>query len=101
MKFKDYLDTELNEGLEKEASKFLNLIDNNQHTDALLEAAKLTKDKTLIKLAEAVHTIIILERQNPINEYSHQLYTRIHEAGRRKYGEDEWNSNVYNPQKRK
>lgn len=93
MKFKSYL----TEGLEKEAKKFQNLIANNQHTDALLEAAKLTKDKTLIKLAEAVHTIIITEKQNPINEYSHQLYTRIHEAGRKKFGKDEWNANVYNP----
>jgi hypothetical protein len=98
MKFIDLMGlSDLTEGkdLSKYAKVFAKLTNDNNHQEARKQAALLTGDKKLIELVNAIDVIIKYERSNPISVYTNEIYTRIHEAGRKKYGTDEWNKNIY------
>ena len=96
----DEYNQELNE--KKDLSKFkvqmLQLIADNQDMTSRLLAATLTEDKRLIEIVKAINNIVDYNGSNPIHEYTQKIYTRIHELGRKKYGKEDWNANIYNPQ---
>lgn len=81
--------------LSKYASKLADLTDNNDHQGARLLAATILGDKKLLELIKAIDVIVTTERANPIYDYTNVIYKRIHEAGRKKFGKDEWNKNIY------
>lgn len=88
---------ELNEGVDisKFAVAMAKLTDNNDHMSARLLAAKLCGDKKIYEVVRATNNIIDYEGYNPISEYTYQLLNRVHEIGRKKHGQENWDKYIY------
>jgi len=98
MKFTDLLEQiDLTEktDLSKYAKDMADLTDSNDHMAARLLAATILGDKRLINIVKHINAIVEFEQNNPIHEYTNSIYKKIHDAGRRKFGKDEWNKNIY------
>jgi hypothetical protein len=106
-KYKDVLDTNEEIAIEKDITEAKDLSsykskvakwtgenDNNSIRELM---AKLVGDKRLTKVVDAINAIVEYEGHNPISEYTQGIYTLLNNMGRKKYGDDNWNSNIYNP----
>ena len=93
MDFKEFL----NEGkdLSVYADTLAKMTDNNESMGTRLLCATLTGNKRIVEIVKAINNIVDYEKHNPINEYTNTIYTRIHELGRKKHGEDNWNKFIY------
>lgn len=99
MKTFDEYNQQVNE--KKDLSKYKKDIieythDNDNAALRLLQAT-LTEDKKLIEAVKAINTIVAYENDNRIPEYTYEIYKRTQEIGRKKYGKEEWDKNIYNP----
>jgi len=90
---------EMNEGvdLSKYKSKVAKWIDDNDNVEVRALMAKLVGDKRLIKVVDGINAIVDYETHNPIPKYTQDIYTLLNDMGRKKYGKDNWDSNIYNP----
>ena len=83
----------------KDLSKYSDILskltDKNDHMTARLLMAELVGDKRLIEIVKGINNIIDYEKNNPISDYTYRIYTKLNVLGRKKYGEDEWNKNIY------
>ena len=82
------------EDLSKYSKELEELTDSNNHSESLVLVAKIVGNPQLLGLAEACLKIVELERHQPISKYAYSVYERLMTAGERKFGEEEWNSNV-------
>ncbi len=91
---------EINEkkDLSKYKQQMIELVDDNNTMAERLLAATLTENKRLIEVVKAINNIVDFEKDNPIHEYTYKIYNLIHNEGRKKYGKEEWNKNIYKPQ---
>jgi len=83
--------------LSKYANDMKKLTANNDNMAARMLMAKLIGDKKLIQKVQAINAIVDAERSMPheINDYNRKVYTQMQEMGRRKFGKDNWNKNIY------
>jgi len=98
-KYKKVLDSNMNESndLSKYKSKVAKWIDDNNNIEVRALMVKLVGDKRLTKVVDGINAIVNYETHNPISEYTQEIYTLLNNMGRKKYGENNWNTNIYNP----
>jgi hypothetical protein len=72
-------------------------IDENDNMAVRILMAKLIGNKRLIEIVKAINNIIDYEKHNAIYDYSREIENRLHNLGRKKFGKDNWNKNIYNP----
>ena len=96
--FKELAQLNEKKDLSKFKAEMIRFIDENNNMAERLLAANLTEDKRIIEIVKAINNIVDYERENPIHEYTYKIYGRVHELGRKKYGKEEWDKNIYNPQ---
>ena len=83
------------EGLSKYSDVLADMTHKNQHMEARLLMATLTKDKKLIEAVKATNTIIDYLGSNEISFVTNKLYDNTNYLGRKKFGKDEWDKYIY------
>ena len=69
--------------------------DRNEHYGSRLLATKLIDNKRMYEVCQAINSIVEFENDNKISEYTNFFMTKVHEIGRKKYGEDDWNKYIF------
>ncbi len=82
--------------LSKYAADVAKLTDNNDHMATRMLMAKLIGNKRMIEVVQSINNIIDFEKHNPISDYTYSIYKRLNDLGRKKFGKDNWNKNIYN-----
>lgn len=69
--------------------------DRNDHMFTRIFMAKLIGDKRLIEVVQSINNIIDYENNNPISKYTYEIYKKMNILGRKKFGEENWDKNIY------